>query len=77
MLSIYELSDTLTYVNHYWAEVNDYTFGSFKRIVTGGEDVYYLGYNTWIFAPYSNYRSGVRMKLNNSFLSEICILFEY
>jgi len=46
MLSIYELSDTLTYVNHYWAEVNDYTFGSFKRIVTGGEDVYYLGYNT-------------------------------
>ena len=75
-LSLYSLNSlTLAYVDHWWSELSDYQFGAFKRIVLGGEPVFYLGYITSQNAPYTGRSSGGIMRLNYTLQCERDMLY--
>ncbi len=67
-MSLYELNKiSLEYIDHWYAELTDYTASWFKKMVYEGETVFFIAYQTSIHAPYSGFTGGGIMKLNHTY----------
>jgi len=67
-MSLYELNRyTLVYIDHWIAELSDFTNAWLKKMIYEGNTLFYIAYTTSITAPYTGNPSGGIMKLNHTY----------